>query len=566
MIPPHLAQPAPRPRMASVSACASRQWTSTGLPTRRGQLEQRAERPLLRVARREVAEEVEADLADRDHARLAGQPLDLAQRRPRPPPPRRADGCRPTPTRRPRARPARWRRARSRRRCRSSRRPAHAGRARALQHRRRGPRRTPGSAGARACRRARAAHGTTRKRSRPMSWPEAVTTSTVQRPDGVVGKRRLARERPEALAPPALHRREPHDVDDRAVAPPHVLDGLAQPGRRVDRRVGDEPALAQLGDATRSRATGSSDSTVPTAQPIAGPGQEQRRRRNHDAPEARDGSPGRRRPRMVAPRAGRSTTSRARGAPPASARPPPPRPRSAGRRTAARRPAAAPGSARRTSRRGRRRSRPRDADARARRYHGSNVASSASAASRTEEAARSARSAWWPPSRRAAGRAARRGRASGSCTRWRVSTRRCAPLLGGCQRAAHLHQHRHQQPEQEQVADDQADVREAAAKHEQRERARRRARQIEIPHRRSQAQNAAHPGGPSRSTIRRATVVARAAPARTRARRPRRRACGGGRRTSSSAPARTAPSSAQISRSTPAMEASRSATWTIAST
>ena len=52
-----------------------------GLAHTPGELEHPPQRPLLRVARGEVAEEVEPDLADGDHARLAGQPLDLRERR-----------------------------------------------------------------------------------------------------------------------------------------------------------------------------------------------------------------------------------------------------------------------------------------------------------------------------------------------------------------------------------------------------------------------------------------------------------------------------------------------------
>jgi hypothetical protein len=48
-----------------------------GLAAAMGELEHASQRALLRLARREVAEEVQADLADGDHARVRGQALDL---------------------------------------------------------------------------------------------------------------------------------------------------------------------------------------------------------------------------------------------------------------------------------------------------------------------------------------------------------------------------------------------------------------------------------------------------------------------------------------------------------
>src|SRR5262245_35658246 len=60
-------------------------------------------------------------------------------------------------------------------------------------------------------------------------------------------KHGLAGVRPESLAAPTEHRREPDDADRPAVEPPHMLDGLAETGGRIDRSVRDEaPSLAQL--------------------------------------------------------------------------------------------------------------------------------------------------------------------------------------------------------------------------------------------------------------------------------------------------------------------------------
>ena len=59
-------------RSASVSGCASRQYAP-------GHRDLAAEDTLLHVARRKVAEEVEAHLAQPDHARLAGQALHLLE-------------------------------------------------------------------------------------------------------------------------------------------------------------------------------------------------------------------------------------------------------------------------------------------------------------------------------------------------------------------------------------------------------------------------------------------------------------------------------------------------------
>src|SRR5262245_29533696 len=66
-------------------------------------------------------------------------------------------------------------------------------------------------------------------------------------PRRIEGKAGLARERPESLAAPPAHRREPDDADRAAILAPHVLHGLAEAGRRMDGSVRDETApLAQL--------------------------------------------------------------------------------------------------------------------------------------------------------------------------------------------------------------------------------------------------------------------------------------------------------------------------------
>src|SRR5438445_537786 len=54
------------------------------------------------------------------------------------------------------------------------------------------------------------------------------------------GKAGLTRERPVALAPATLDRRETDDVDDLALEPPDVVHGLLESRRRVDRGVGEK--------------------------------------------------------------------------------------------------------------------------------------------------------------------------------------------------------------------------------------------------------------------------------------------------------------------------------------
>ncbi len=124
-------------RMASVSAWASRQWMTAGLPTRRARARAGGGTPLLHVARREVAEEVEADLADRHHARRPPRGA-RSRRRARRRRPSASCGC--MPDRRPHVGLALRERDRRRRglAVRPDRHHApHAGRARARQHRRR---------------------------------------------------------------------------------------------------------------------------------------------------------------------------------------------------------------------------------------------------------------------------------------------------------------------------------------------------------------------------------------------------------------------------------------------
>ncbi len=243
---------------------------------------------------------------------------------------------------RPRARGCPPRRARAASACRTRDRD----RTRAAAHRsRRGPRAATVGArgrdrGARRPRRARAAraaspHAITRNLRRPMSWPDVVMTSTVQRPTGFGGKRRLAGPRAIPLAPPALDRVEADDVHHAPVLPPHVRDGLAQPGGRVDRRV---RRRARAGGARPPGWPGPSARAIPGCRRSTG-GRPARRtaaragsRRRRPRPPARRPRPPRRssRPRHARP-------CRTRGAPPASPPPPPPTRSGAARRTAGRR-------------------------------------------------------------------------------------------------------------------------------------------------------------------------------------------------------------------------------------
>src|SRR5438477_9781043 len=115
---------------------------------------------------------------------------------------------------------------------------------------------------------------------------------------------------------------------------------------------------------------------------------------------------------------------------------------------------------------------------------------------------------------------------------------------------------KHQEPEQQQVADDQAHARQAAAEHEEREETADEGRERDAP---GPREGQDHPGGPRRSTMARATSSRRSACTQSStsavAAVARRWAP-----TRSSALPRTPLSSAQISRSTRAMDASRAAT------
>src|SRR5262249_54663673 len=138
-------------------------------------------------------------------------------------------------------------------------------------------------------------------------------------------------------------------------------------------------------------------------------------------------------------------------------------------------------------------------------------------------------------------------------------------LLGDLQRLAHLHQHGHQQPQQQEVAHDQRDVGQSAAEDEERQETADERGERDPPSA-EKGDEPAHPArGPSRSAMRRAPPPPPSA--RTHSSTSAPAACV--RRwapTSSSAPARTSPVSAQISRRTRAMEASPSATRMMVST
>src|SRR5207244_1921483 len=123
----------------------------------------------------------------------------------------------------------------------------------------------------------------------------------------------------------------------------------------------------------------------------------------------------------------------------------------------------------------------------------------------------------------------------------------------------------HQQPEQQQIADDQRDAWQATAKDEQRQDPADEGRERDAPPP-EERNELAHPaGGPRCAAMRRATASSRSARIHSSTSRPaawvRRWA-----ETSSSASARTSALSAQISRSTRAMEASPSATPMIVAT
>ena len=72
------------------------------------------------------------------------------------------------------------------------------------------------------------------------------------------------------------------------VLAPHVLDRLAQAGRRVDRGIGDEAALAQIGGVDRAgdRLQRVDRGDRPAQAPL---GDEERRRGNDDGPQPRRG-------------------------------------------------------------------------------------------------------------------------------------------------------------------------------------------------------------------------------------------------------------------------------------
>ena len=65
--------------VASVSSSAARVWMTSGLPVAAGELDLGLEGPLLILARRVVAVEVEAGLADRHAPLVSGQRLELGE-------------------------------------------------------------------------------------------------------------------------------------------------------------------------------------------------------------------------------------------------------------------------------------------------------------------------------------------------------------------------------------------------------------------------------------------------------------------------------------------------------
>ena len=216
------------PRSAQTSrrsACASRQWSSTGFPTARASRAAPRARARWTSPRREVPEVVEPDLADRHDARRPGERRDPRERR--------------------RVR-RRWRRAGGSRRPRRRRAPRRRARWRASEVGTSVPMvRKPATPAARA-----RASTTARSSSNAGSWRCAwVSTSPVTRPPGSAGGRSagrrpsarprssgrprrrevgLPRVRAEAAWPAAVHRRgEPDRRDHAALVPPPVLDRLA---------------------------------------------------------------------------------------------------------------------------------------------------------------------------------------------------------------------------------------------------------------------------------------------------------------------------------------------------
>ena len=304
------------------------------MPSRRASRELAAEHARLHVGRRQVAEEVEPHLAERDHLgrvrasrSISSKSASVASAA--------SWGWMPTVARRRRgaARRARPRRGLVSRSVPIVTMPAHPGRPGAIEHRVQIVERARGNAGARGCRRAasgqpgslethdserRDPQGVTVKRSRPMSWPEAVITSTrsarrAAAPDSV---RRDQVRKPSARPPSTGD--SGIRASSRAVPAPDVLDRLAQARRRVHRGIGGD--AAPLGDRRRGHCAPSTGSTGSSF------GDGARRHR----PARKSGAGGtrpranQRRPRRSPPRRDRR---QAEGAPPAR---PLPRRRKAG--------------------------------------------------------------------------------------------------------------------------------------------------------------------------------------------------------------------------------------------
>src|SRR5258706_96243 len=115
--------------------------------------------------------------------------------------------------------------------------------------------------------------GRLRKKSRPIS-PPAPTRGPPARGSSSVSTS------PPAPPAAALHRGKADDVDDLALAAPHVIHGLLEARRRVDRGIGDEAVLEQRGGGDRrARLEGVHSADVPPQPRV---GQEEGRGRDRN--------------------------------------------------------------------------------------------------------------------------------------------------------------------------------------------------------------------------------------------------------------------------------------------
>src|SRR3989449_1174869 len=371
------------------------------------------------------------------------------------------------------------------------------------------------------------------------------------------GKADLTRERPVALAPATLDRRETDDVDDLALEPPDVVHGLLESRRRVDRGVGNEPVPEHRLGGDRRRQLERTDGDDVPSQPRLG--EEQRRRRDGDATD----EGGARGEHADQPRDHESAR-------------PGPRPRATeGRRQRHHRHPCGDRERRHRRQANQRqgevqRAEERDeeedvADQRIRVHDGL-----VPRVERREKRERDEGEKEEDVDRRQRGR----GPVGREQEQEDAVIERLDHVLGrgqhqavgaplrDDQRVPYLDEDRDEEPEQEQVADDQAHVRQATAEHEEGEETAEEGRERDAPGLR---EGEDHPGGPRRSTMARATSSRRSACTQSSTS----AAADVARRwapTKSSALARTPPSSAQISRSTRAMDASRSATSRIVRT